>query len=143
MFQQTVVVGRLGADPEMRYSANGKAVTTFSVAADSGFGDKKTTEWFRCVSWDKTAENVAKYMLKGSLVLVIGRLQTRSWEGQDGQKRYSTELTVNDVRFLDSRQRNEPDAGDVYDAQQGGGDIDPDDLPFLISPSVFGGAKWL
>lgn len=111
----------------MRYTANGKAVTTFSVAAGSGFGDNKYTEWFNVVTWEKTAEACAQYLFKGSLAYVEGRLQTRSWDKDDGTKAYRTELIAERVQFL-SR------AGDRLDTTTRdavpAGDIDPDDLPF-------------
>lgn len=104
MLNKAMVIGHLGADPEMRYTANGNAVTTFSVASSQSFtrdGERKEqTEWFRVVTWNKLAESCSQYLAKGRLVYVEGRLQTRSWEGQDGQKRYTTELIAQEVKFL-------------------------------------------
>lgn len=123
-----MVIGRLGRDPEMRYTANGSAVTNFSVAADSGFGDKKKTEWFNVTAWEKTAEACAQYLNKGSLVYVEGRMQTRSWE-QDGTKKYKTELVAERVQFLDTKGSRDDVRGAAI-GKDAEGDIDPDDLPF-------------
>lgn len=130
MYQSITIVGRLGATPEMRYSANGNAVTTFRVAVDNGRGEDKTTEWFRIVTFKGTAEACAQYLDKGSLVLVQGRMQTRSWDDQQGVKRYMTELVADRVQFLDSRGSREH--ADI--PAPAGGDIDPDDLPFHHRP---------
>ena len=92
MLNKAMVIGHLGADPEMRYTANGNAVTTFNVASSRQFSGpdgerREETEWFRVVTWNRLAETCSQYLTKGRLVYVEGRLQTRSWEGQDGQKR--------------------------------------------------------
>ena len=106
----------LEKEPELRYTANGKAVVNFSVASDSGYGENKNTEWFSVVAWDKAAEACAKYLDKGSLVYVEGRLQTRSWD-KDGTKQYRTELVAQEVKFLDSKtMKSEPEVDLVQDA---------------------------
>lgn len=123
---KVMIIGNLGAPPEMRYSANGNAITTFSVAANETWTDqdgqrRDRTEWFNVVAWNKQAESCAKYLDKGSQVFVEGRLQTRSWDGQDGQKHWKTEVIAERVTFLIWTERN----GDQS------GDIEPDDsLPF-------------
>ena len=137
MLNKCMVIGNLGADPEMRYTANGNAVTTFNVATSRRFTDnsgerREETEWFRVVTWNRLAETCAQYLTKGRQVYVEGRLQTRSWEGQDGQKRYTTELIAEEVKFLGNRGQEEapvfaPGLPVGADAQ---GDVDPDDLPF-------------
>ncbi len=106
---KVMLIGNLGADPEMRYTANGNAVTTFNLAVNRNWtgpdGERKEeTEWFTVVSWDKLAETVSQFLQKGRRAYVEGRLQTRSWEGQDGQKRYKTEVVANTVLFLDRPQ---------------------------------------
>lgn len=103
---KVMLIGNLGADPEMRYTANGTAVTNFNVAVNRNWtgpdGERKEeTEWFTVVCWNKLAETVSQYLQKGRRAYVEGRLQTRSWEGQDGQKRYKTEVIANTVLFLD------------------------------------------
>jgi single-strand DNA-binding protein len=144
---KAMIIGNLGRDPEMRYTANGQAVTQFTVAVNRNYRDaagewKEETEWFRVVCWGPLAERTAEYLRKGRKVYVEGRLQTRSWEGQDGQKRYTTELVANTVTGLDPRPREEgaPDAAAPRPARGGGpgepgpaddfGSSDLDELPF-------------
>ena len=120
------IIGNLGSDPEMRYTANGTAVTTFRVAVGRSYsveGERREeTEWFRVVAWNKLAELVQAHLTKGRKVYVEGRQSTRSWDGPDGQKRYMTELVANQVIFLDRPQgAGMPDMG---------GDMDPDDVPY-------------
>jgi single-strand DNA-binding protein len=135
MLNKCMVIGHLGADPSMRYLASGAAVTQFSVATSrkykTGDGEQREdTEWFRVVTWNRLAETCAQYLQKGRLVYVEGRLQTRSWDGDDGQKHYMTELVAENVKFLGGA-RSEHEAGPVLAATGGaGGDIDPDNLPF-------------
>ncbi len=143
---KAMIIGNLGRDPEMRYTPNGQAVTQFTVAVNRNFkgadGEwQEETEWFRVVAWGPLAERTAEYLRKGRKVYVEGRLQTRQWEGQDGQKRYTTELVAQTVTPLDPRPRD--DAGDPgFQPRQGAarpapagesGDLDTtdlDDLPF-------------
>ncbi len=106
---KVMLIGNLGGDPEMRYTANGQAVTTFNMAVNrnwtSADGERKEeTEWFTVVCWAKLAETVSQFLQKGRKAYVEGRLQTRSWEGQDGQTRYKTEVIANTVQFLDRAQ---------------------------------------
>lgn len=101
------LMGNLTRDPELRYTPNGQAVTSITVATnrqwtDQGSGEKKeAAEFTDIVIWGKMAENVANYLKKGRRVHVIGRLQTRSWEAQDGSKRNKTEVIATDITFLD------------------------------------------
>jgi single-strand DNA-binding protein len=133
---KVMIIGNLGRDPEMRFTANGSAVTNFTVAVSRQYSSadgerREETEWVRVVTWNKLAEQCNQFLQKGRRVYVEGRLQTRSWDGQDGQKRYSTEVVAQDVQFLDR-------AGAAGGAGASGGrdplldgDIsDPDDLPF-------------
>ena len=92
------LIGRLGKDPELKYTPNGVAVAEFSLATSSKVKDQEVTEWHNIKVWDKRAEVCAKYLKKGSLVYVEGRIETRSWE-KDGQKRYKTEIVAGDVQF--------------------------------------------
>jgi single-strand DNA-binding protein len=110
-----MIIGNLGRDPEMRYTPSGQAVTQFTVAVNRNYKDaqgerQEETEWFRIVSWGQQAEFAAEYLRKGNKVYIEGRLQTRQWEGQDGQKRYTTELVANTIQTLERRPRD--DAGD-------------------------------
>jgi len=107
------MTGRLGADPEMRYTAQGNAVTTFRVASNRSWrtaeGEShEDTEWFRVVAWNKLAEICNQWLSKGSRVYVEGRMQTRQWQDQEGQTRYLTEVIANDIIILDSRRDNAP-----------------------------------
>lgn len=102
---KVIIVGRLGADPEVRNLNNGGSTTRLSVATSENWVDKEgqkqeRTEWHRVVVWGKLAEICGKHLSKGRQVYVEGRLQTRSWEDQQGQKRYSTEVVANTVQFL-------------------------------------------
>src|SRR5947209_3392874 len=129
---KVMLIGNLGKDPEMRFTANGSAVTTFSVATNRNFrrpdGEwEKETDWFDVVTWNQLAERCSQNLQKGSRVYVEGRLHTRSWEGQDGQKRYRTEVIANAVSPQDRRQPSPMAVGGPEDE---GGMIDPDDLPF-------------
>ncbi len=106
---KVMIIGNLGTDPEMRYTANGNAVTTFRVACSRNYtgpdGERKEeTEWFTVVTWNKLAETCSQFLQKGRRAYVEGRLQTRSWEGPDGQRRYRTEVIANTVLFLDRAQ---------------------------------------
>ena len=111
------LLGRVGAEPEMRYTSNGTAVTNLSLATDRQRKDgESTTDWHRVVCWAKLAETINQYVAKGDRLYVTGRLVYDSYEGEDGQRRYYTEVHARDVVFLDSRngQRDteiESDAG--------------------------------
>ena len=119
---KVMLIGNLGTDPEMRYTANGNAVPTFRIACSRNYqgpdGERKEeTEWFTVVTWNKLAETVSQYLQKGRRAYVEGRMQTRSWEGQDGQRQYRTEVIANTVQFLDRAQAapidEDPTAGEV------------------------------
>jgi single-strand DNA-binding protein len=110
------LTGRLGADPEMRFTPQGHAVATFRVASNRSWRSSdgeghEDTEWFRVVAWNKLAEICNQYLVKGARVYVEGRLQTRQWQDQEGQTRSSTEVIANDMIMLDSR-RDMPSADD-------------------------------
>lgn len=106
---KAILVGRLGRDPETRYTSGGQAVANFTLATDETFKDRsgerqKRTEWHRVVLWGKLAEIAQQYLKKGMLVYVEGRIQTRQWEDKrDGQKRQTTEIVGNVMRMLTSR----------------------------------------
>jgi single-strand DNA-binding protein len=106
MYQKVIVIGNLGVDPELRYTPSGKAVAHMRVAANRRYKDadgqvQQETEWFRIVAWNRLAETCNQYLAKGRLVYVEGRLQTRSFEGSDGNMRYVSELVASTVKFLD------------------------------------------
>ena len=98
---KVLIIGRVGRDPEQRYTQGGKAMTSFSVAVSRKFGDKDETEWFNVVCWDKLAEQMNTMITKGRLVYVEGRLQTRQWDDQGGQKHSRTEVVAGVVTMLD------------------------------------------
>lgn len=133
---KVMIIGYLGRDPEMRYTPSGSAVTSFSVAVSrrwtgSDGQQRDETEWFNVVTWNKLAETCNQVLSKGRHVYVEGRLQTRSWDGQDGQKHYRTEVIAQTVQFLDSaRARAQEGVGTATGDDDVGGDIEPDDLPF-------------
>ncbi len=103
---KAAMIGRLGTDPEMRHTPSGTPVTNFRLAvsrrARAGEGEqpREETDWFTVVTWQRLAEIVGQHLRKGSRVYVEGRLQTRSWEGQDGQRRYATEIIASDLIML-------------------------------------------
>lgn len=102
------LIGNLTADPELKYTPSGTAVTTFSIATNRAWteksGEKKEeVEYHRIVAWQKLAELISQYLSKGKKVYVEGRLATKQWEDKEGNKKQSTEIVINDVIFLDSR----------------------------------------
>ncbi len=128
MYQKLIIIGNLGRDPEMRYTPDGKAVTTFSVAASRRYGEKEETAWFRVSVWGKQAESCNQYLTKGSKVLVEGRLRPDANTGgpQVFQKKDDTwgssyEVFADTVRFLSSRGEAGQDSSDT---------VDDDDIPF-------------
>jgi len=103
---KVTIIGNVGKEPEMKFTPSGKPVTSFSVAVNDKYGDKETTEWFNVVAWQKQAEACNQYLSKGSLVYVEGRLQTKSWDSDNGTK-YRTELIAERVKFLEKRKQDE------------------------------------
>ncbi len=113
---KVMIIGNLGRDPEMRYTPSGQAVTQFTVAVNRNYKGQdgnwqEETEWFRVVAWAQLGERAAENLRKGMKVYVEGRLQTRQWEDQQGQKRYTTELVANQVTNLDRRPREDGEGG--------------------------------
>ena len=105
---KVILVGRLGRDPETRYTSGGQAVANFSVATDETYKDRngekqKRTEWHKIVVWAKQAEIAQQYLKKGSLVFIEGRIQSREWQDKEGQKRTSFEIVANNFRMLGGR----------------------------------------
>jgi single-strand DNA-binding protein len=138
-----LIIGNLGRDPEMRYTPSGQAVTQFTVATNRNFRDgqgewQKETEWFRVVVWGQQAELAAENLRKGHKVYIEGRIQTRQWEDQSGQKRYTTELVANQVTSLERRERGE-DAVPFPDEAPGGFDRGPSSGPSGGSAGPAGG----
>jgi single-strand DNA-binding protein len=105
---KVILVGRLGRDPETRYTSGGQAVANFSVATDESYKDKngerqKRTEWHKIVVWGKQAEIAQQYLKKGSLIFIEGRIQSREWQDKEGQKRTSFEIVASNFRMLGGR----------------------------------------
>ena len=104
---KAILIGRLTRDPELRYTSSNRAVCQFTVAIDRPFTNQasgqREADFINVVAWDKTGENVGKYMTKGRLVAVEGRIQTRNYDNNEGQKVYVTEVVANNVQFLESR----------------------------------------
>lgn len=117
MLNKVMIIGRLGRDPELRYTQSGMPVATLNVATDESFTDRdgnrqEKTEWHRIVVFQRQAENCANFLTKGSLVYVEGSLQTRKWQDQQGQDRYTTEIKGQRVQFLDRKGERQPADGD-------------------------------
>ncbi|MGB7025205.1 MAG: single-stranded DNA-binding protein [Candidatus Acidiferrales bacterium] len=145
---KVILVGRLGRDPETRFTGGGQAVANFTLATDSTYKDRsgerqKKTEWHRIVVWSKLAEICQQYLKKGSLIYIEGRLQTREWEDKSGQKRTTTEIVASEMRMLGSRSDSaaagagagashsaEPDVMAADDAGGHEPNISDEDIPF-------------
>ena len=126
---KVILSGHLGADPDMRYTPSGAGVCELRLATSESWKDKngqrqERTEWHRVVVWGKTAEICAKYLAKGRQVFIEGRIQTRSYDDKEGQKRYITEIIANDVQFLSSG-RDGGGGGGGGGGRRGGGDDGP------------------
>ena len=151
---KVILVGRLGRDPETRYTGGGQAVANFSVATDETYKDKngerqKRTEWHKIVVWGKQAEIAQQYLKKGSLIFIEGRIQSREWQDKEGQKRTSFEIVASNFRMLGGRGDGAAGGGGSFSGaarseehdQSGGGEefggggssgpeISDDDIPF-------------
>ncbi len=130
---KVILIGNLGADPEIRQTSGGTSVCDLRIATNERWNDKngqkqERTEWHRVVVWGNLAEICAKYLSKGRQAYIEGRLQTRSWDDKEGNKRYTTEIVANDVRFLGGKSN-----GNDYDnlsAPAADNSIVADDIPF-------------
>lgn len=141
---KVMLIGRLGQDPEVKYTANGTAVCNFSLATSETYKDKSgerqdKTEWHKLVAFGRTAEICGEYLSKGKQIYIEGKIQTRNWEGSDGKKNYMTEVLVNQMQMLGSK-GDSTGGGGGY-SQGGGGQQEPptieeppapdlDDIPF-------------
>ncbi|HEM49125.1 MAG TPA: single-stranded DNA-binding protein [Caldithrix sp.] len=141
---KVILLGRLGKDPDMRYTPSGTAVANFSLATNSAIKDSEgnwtdKTEWHNIVAFGRTAEIAGEYLKKGKQVFIDGRLQTSSWEDQNGQKRYKTEIVASELQLIGPKGEGESGAdtssADVEDEAPAAEDAPPaneeeDDLPF-------------
>lgn len=129
---KVILVGRLGRDPETRYTSGGQAVANFSLATDESYKDRngerqKRTEWHKIVVWGKQAEIAQQYLKKGSLIFVEGRIQSREWQDKEGQKRTSFEIVASNFRMLGGRADGAAAGagggrGEDFEAHGGGGE---------------------
>ncbi len=131
---RVVLVGRLTKDPELRYTSSGTAVTNFTIAVNRPFSNdkgKREADFVNCVIWRKPAESLANFQKKGNLIGVDGRIQTRSFEGQDGKMVYITEVVADSVQFLESKKESSNQSNsqpsDPFKGQQ---EISSNELPF-------------
>jgi len=142
---KVILVGRLGRDPETRYTGGGQAVANFSVATDESYKDKngerqKRTEWHKIVVWGKQAEIAQQYLKKGSLIFIEGRIQSREWQDKEGQKRTSFEIVANNFRMLGGRSEGAAaaSAGGGAGSRSGGDDFESHPAP---ADDSYGGAS--
>jgi single-strand DNA-binding protein len=133
MMNRTLLVGRLTRDPELRYTPSGAAVATFTLAVNRTFTNQqgeREADFINCVVWKRAAENAANFLKKGSLAGVDGRLQSRSYEGQDGKRVFVTEVVAESVQFLDSKGGGGGGSNMSSQQQDESIEIDDSDLPF-------------
>jgi single-strand DNA-binding protein len=138
---KAILVGRLGRDPETRFTGGGQAVANFSLATDHSYKDRngerqKKTEWHKIVAWGKLAEIIQKYVKKGSLIYIEGRIETREWQDKEGQKRTSTEIIANEMRMLGGKGDGSGGGG----SRSGGGGDDFESHAAPADDSYGGGA---
>jgi single-strand DNA-binding protein len=125
MLNKCILIGRLGKDPEVRFTPDGKQTTSFSLATDESYKNKSgekvsKTEWHRIVTWEKLAEICSTYLTKGSLIYIEGKLQTRKWTDKEGKDNYTTEILGRQMTMLSGKKEEEPPPAD----------FNPDDVPF-------------
>ena len=142
---KVILVGRLGRDPETRYTGGGQAVANFSVATDETYKDKngerqKRTEWHKIVVWGKQAEIAQQYLKKGSLIFIEGRIQSREWQDKEGQKRTSSEIVASNFRMLGGRGDGAAAGASAGASRAGGGGDDFDNHASPAEESYGGGS---
>lgn len=133
---KVILIGRLTADPELKQTGNGVAVTSFTLAVDRKYNKdtEKKADFITIVAWRQTAEFICKYFRKGSAIIVLGELQTRSWDDSNGKKRFTTEVVASEVSFAESKKNpetNSPTADNFAAFAQGNFEaVEDDTLPF-------------
>ena len=136
MVNKAILIGRLGKDPEVRYTPDGTMVTNFNLATDEQWKDKngekvQKTEWHKIVTFGKLAEICGNYLVKGKMIFIEGKIQTRSWDDKDGVKRYTTEIIANNMQMLDSKGQGKADESYGETANTvSSGNLPQDDVPF-------------
>jgi len=128
---KVILLGNLGKNPELRYTGSGTAVASFSIATNEGYKDQDgnwvdKTEWHNLVAWKKLAEVCGQYLQKGSKVMIIGKLQTRSYDDKNGVRRYTTEVVISELVMLDSREKQDDQESPAHQDT----DDPADGLPF-------------
>lgn len=126
MLNQVTLMGRMTRDPELKYTANEKAVVSFTIAVDRDYKGEDAADFIDCVAWNKTADMVDRYFHKGERIIVSGRIQTRTWETNDGKKRKATEVIADRVYFVESKRGDTAHKPEPFD-EIGDGD---GELPF-------------
>jgi single-strand DNA-binding protein len=107
MYNQCLFIGNCGADPESRFTQNGKQVVSFRIACTEKYGGKENTEWVLIVAWEKLAEICQRFIQKGTRVFVSGKMQTRKWQDKDGNDRYTTEIVAREMKILSGGRQKE------------------------------------
>lgn len=134
MINNVTLTGRLTKDVELKHTQSGKAVANFTLAVERNFKDaqgNKITDFINCIAWNKTAETIAQYFRKGNLIGIVGEIQTRNYENQQGQRVYVTEVNVNNFTFLESKQDNtQAQAPDPFAENTNNVSVSDSDLPF-------------
>lgn len=130
MLNKVLLIGNLGRDPEYRTTATGTSVCNLSLATTEKYNGESKTEWHKLVSFGKTADNLARYTKKGSKLYIEGQLQTRSWDGKDGNKQYSTEIVVREFQFLDSKPDRSTDNQQSHTPQEPDHSVTDEDIPW-------------
>lgn len=133
MLNKIIIMGRLTRDPELRRTQGGTAVTSFTMAVDRDFksqSGEKETDFIDVVAWRNTGEFAAKYLAKGRMAAVEGRIQVRDWQDKDGNRRKSVEVVADNVYFADSKRDSKPQESRTVDDQESDEIEDGGDLPF-------------
>lgn len=108
---KVILAGRLTADPELKQTTSGISVVSFTIAVNRKYSkEQQQPDWISVIAWRQTAEFISRYFKKGSAICIVGAIQTRSWQDQQGQKRYATEVVADEAMFVDSKSDNQPAA---------------------------------
>lgn len=136
MINKAILMGRLTRDPELRHTNSGTPVCSFSIAINNGYGENQSTDFINCVAWNKQAEFVERNFSKGKMIIVVGRIQTRTWEGTDGKKNYATEVVASEVSFGESKKSAEENGARSYESSSRS-DYQVPEMPASLSDDGF------